>query len=233
MAKHKIYAVRCGRQTGLFNTWADCEAQVKGFAGAAYKGFASVEEAKAWLWGTGTVLAASVGAGQKKAAAALSPSEPAEPSSGKYDYIVYTDGSCLRNPDGPGGYAAVLLNQQNGTTQELSGGEPSTTNNRMELRAAIEALHALPRQASIQLNTDSRYLRDAIEKFWLRAWKKRGWITSVGTAVKNRDLWEELDAELESRRGRIVFCWVKGHAGQQFNERCDKLAKGEAIKNAR
>ena len=228
MAKNKIYAVRCGRRKGLFNTWAECEAQVRGFAGAVYKGFASSAEASAWLWGQDKAEPVQE---QTRQPAQSSLFAAAEPQQTGYDYIVYTDGSCLRNPDGPGGYAAVLLKQQDGSVQEICGGEPSTTNNRLELRAAIEALRAMPQGVKIQLNTDSRYLRDAIEKFWLRAWKRKGWITSTGTAVKNRDLWEALDEQL--RRAEVTFCWVKGHAGQEYNERCDRLAKGEAMKNAR
>ena len=230
MAKNKIYAVRCGRRKGLFNTWAECEAQVRGFAGAVYKGFASSAEASAWLWGQDKAEPVQE---QTRQPAQSSLFAAAEPQQTGYDYIVYTDGSCLRNPDGPGGYAAVLLKQQDGSVQEIYGGEPSTTNNRMELRAAIEALRAMPQGVKIQLNTDSRYLRDAIEKFWLRAWKRKGWITSTGTAVKNRDLWEALDEQLQLRRAEVTFCWVKGHAGQEYNERCDRLAKGEAMKNAR
>ena len=230
MAKNKIYAVRCGRRKGLFNTWAECEAQVRGFAGAVYKGFASSAEASAWLWGQDKAEPVQE---QTRKPVQSSLFAAAEPQQTGYDYIVYTDGSCLRNPDGPGGYAAVLLKQQDGSVQEICGGEPSTTNNRMELRAAIEALRAMPQGVKIQLNTDSRYLRDAIEKFWLRAWKRKGWITSTGTAVKNRDLWEALDEQLQLRRAEVTFCWVKGHAGQEYNERRDRLAKGEAMKNAR
>ena len=235
MAKFKVYAVRRGRQTGIFTTWAECEAQVKGYNGAVFKGFLTAAEAQAWLWGKGAAVSDGAPAVSAQESAANGRQQetlfvlPAQ----KFDYIVYTDGSCLRNPDGPGGYAAVLLCESSGESTELSGGEPATTNNRMELTAALMALRALPPGVRIQLNTDSRYLRDAIEKYWLRSWKKRGWITSVGTAVKNRDLWEALDAELEKRRGRIVFCWVKGHAGQKYNERCDVLAKGEAMKYAR
>ena len=146
------------------------------------------------------------------------------------EYIVYTDGSCLRNPDGPGGFAAVIL-ARDGTVREVVGGEPRTTNNRMELRAGIEALRALPEGATLEFYTDSQYLRNAFVKRWLSAWQRRGWVTAAGTPVKNQDLWQALGAECGRRTVR--FHWVKGHAGHRYNERCDALARGEALRQAK
>lgn len=131
---------------------------------------------------------------------------------------VYTDGACRGNP-GPGGWGALLLAE--GHERELWGGERATTNNRMELLAAIRALEALKRPCSVELHTDSAYLRNGITT-WLKSWKRRGWKTSSNTAVKNRDLWERLE-ELASQH-EIDWRWVRGHAGDPGNERADQLA---------
>ncbi len=132
---------------------------------------------------------------------------------------VWTDGACSGNP-GPGGWAALL---RSGTRErELSGGEAATTNNRMELRAAIEALRALRRPARVTLTTDSEYLRLGITE-WLPTWRARGWRTSSGGAVRNRDLWEELHQVLAPHV--VHWCWVRGHAGDPDNERVDALAR--------
>ncbi len=135
---------------------------------------------------------------------------------------IYTDGGCHGNP-GPGGWGAVLI--WNGRTKELSGGEPLTTNNRMELQAAIASLAALREPCEISLFTDSEYLRKGISE-WIKGWKARGWQTRQKTPVKNGDLWQTLDAA--TRGHRIEWRWVKGHAGNAHNERCDTLAQ-EAI----
>jgi ribonuclease HI len=131
---------------------------------------------------------------------------------------VYTDGACRGNP-GPGGWGALLLSD--GHERELWGGERATTNNRMELLAAIRALEALKRPCRVQLHTDSAYLRNGITS-WLPSWKRRGWKTSSNTAVKNRDLWERLE-ELAAQH-EIDWRWVRGHAGDPGNERADQLA---------
>jgi ribonuclease HI len=133
---------------------------------------------------------------------------------------VYTDGGCSPNP-GPGGWAAILLfpGQE---PQELVGAEPDTTNNQMELRAAIEALKALPTPHQIDLYTDSQYLRQGITE-WLPGWEERGWRTSQKTAVKNQDLWQELAGLLHQHE--VIWRWTKGHAGDKWNERADELAR--------
>ena len=137
--------------------------------------------------------------------------------------VIHTDGACLGNP-GPGGWGAVL--QWKGNRREISGGFAGTTNNRMELLAAIEALGSLTRPCVVELFTDSRYLRDAIEKGWLDGWRSNGWNTAAKKPVKNQDLWRRLIPLLA--RHRIAFHWVRAHAGNPDNERCDALAKQAA-----
>lgn len=214
MAK-KFYAVKRGRKTGLYTVWAECAAQVKGFQGAVYKGFMTENEARAWLGG------ADARAEQPRAVA-----EMAAPSAPDADYIIHTDGSCLRNPGGAGGWAAVIETAATGAVEEKSGGDPETTNNRMELTAALMALSAVPEGARVALYTDSQYLKNAFTKFWLPAWKKRGWKKADGEPVLNQDLWVQLDAAFAARQ--VQFHWVKGHAGNPRNERCDALARAEA-----
>lgn len=133
---------------------------------------------------------------------------------------IYTDGGCNPNP-GPGGWAAILLYPDQ-PPQELVGAESQTTNNQMELRAAIEALKALPGPHQVDLYTDSQYLRQGITE-WLPVWEERDWQTSQKTDVKNQDLWQELAALLHNHR--ITWHWTKGHAGDKWNERADQLAR--------
>ena len=133
--------------------------------------------------------------------------------------IIYSDGACSGNP-GPGGWGAVLI--YGDKRREISGGEPLTTNNRMELRAAAEALAALKRPSCAELHTDSEYLRKGITE-WITKWKANGWKTAAKEPVKNADLWRLLD---EARlRHKISWHWVKGHAGEAENERADELAR--------
>jgi len=132
---------------------------------------------------------------------------------------IYTDGACSGNP-GPGGWGAILV--WSGHDKELSGGEALTTNNRMELTAAIEALRALKRPCRVRLHTDSVYLRDGITR-WIEAWKNNGWRTAARKPVKNAELWQALDAA--RARHRVEWHWVKGHAGHDQNERADALAR--------
>ncbi|MBQ7454473.1 MAG: ribonuclease HI [Selenomonadaceae bacterium] len=139
---------------------------------------------------------------------------------------IHTDGSCLGNP-GAGGWAAVIVDEKN-HREEIFGGEEHTTNNRMELTAAISALKKISAGERVELFTDSSYLKNAFTNGWLVKWKRNGWKTAAGTSVLNRDLWQELD-ELISTRA-VKFNWVKGHAGNFFNERCDELARGFATK---
>ena len=132
--------------------------------------------------------------------------------------VIHTDGACSGNP-GPGGWGAVL--QYGSTVKELKGGAPITTNNQMELTAAIEALTALKRPCAVELHTDSSYVKDGLTK-WIHGWKKNGWRTADKKPVKNVELWQALDAA--TQRHTINWHWVKGHAGDEMNERADELA---------
>jgi ribonuclease HI len=131
---------------------------------------------------------------------------------------IWTDGACLGNP-GPGGWGALL--RFNGTERELSGGEPQTTNNRMELMAAIQALETLNRRCDVLVTTDSQYVRKGITE-WMVQWKRNGWRTSAKKPVKNVDLWQRLDAAVA--RHTVQWAWVKGHSGHPENDRADQLA---------
>lgn len=137
---------------------------------------------------------------------------------------AHTDGACLGNP-GPGGWGALLRYGQK--EKELAGGESDTTNNRMELMAAIRALEALIEPCQVRLFTDSRYVQQGIGE-WLPNWIRRGWKTAGGAPVKNQDLWQRLATAAE--RHQVDWRWVKGHAGDPDNERVDELARAEAIK---
>ena len=135
---------------------------------------------------------------------------------------IFTDGACSGNP-GAGGWAAIL---KHGSSEKvLSGGCESTTNNRMELTAVVEALNALNRPCSVTLTTDSKYVVDAIKQGWLQEWKARGWTKKDGKRAANSDLWEELLVLLDAHE--VSFEWVKGHDGHPENERCDGLARQE------
>ncbi|HKJ61172.1 MAG TPA: ribonuclease HI [Hyphomicrobiales bacterium] len=133
--------------------------------------------------------------------------------------IIYTDGACSGNP-GPGGWGAILI--YGGKRKEINGGELDTTNNRMELRAAAEALNALKRPVRAELHTDSEYLRKGITE-WIGNWKRNGWKTAAKKPVKNADLWQLLDEARQ--RHDVEWRWVKGHAGEPENERADELAR--------
>jgi ribonuclease HI len=133
--------------------------------------------------------------------------------------VIHTDGACSGNP-GPGGWGAVL--DYNGTRKELHGGEKDTTNNRMELKGAIEALNALKRACTVEMHVDSNYVKDGISK-WIHGWKKNGWKTADKKPVKNVELWQALD--LAIKRHTVSWHWVKGHAGHPDNERADELAR--------
>lgn len=133
--------------------------------------------------------------------------------------LIWTDGACSGNP-GPGGWGAVL--RYGSHEKELKGGEPLTTNNRMELTAAIEALESLTRPCPVTLHTDSQYLRSGVTG-WLDRWKRNGWRTADRKPVRNEDLWRRLDAA--AARHEVRWLWVKGHAGDELNERADELAR--------
>ena len=139
--------------------------------------------------------------------------------------IIHTDGSCLGNP-GPGGWAAVLKLDGSDYRREICGGFCLTTNNRMEILAVIEALRALKEACAVELYTDSTYVRNSVEKGWLRSWQKKGWRKADNKPVLNADLWQCLLPLLDAHQLRLH--WLKGHAGHPENERCDALARDQA-----
>jgi ribonuclease HI len=133
--------------------------------------------------------------------------------------VIFTDGACSGNP-GPGGWGAILT--LGAHQKEICGGEPNTTNNRMEMMAAIQALETLNKPCRVELHTDSQYLRNGVTQ-WIHAWKARGWKTADKKPVKNEDLWKRLDAA--RLRHEVDWRWVKGHSGHEMNERADALAR--------
>lgn len=135
---------------------------------------------------------------------------------------LYSDGACSGNP-GPGGYGAIL--EYNGTEREISGGEKDTTNNRMELMGVIAGLEALKEPCEVTVTTDSKYVADAFNKNWILSWQKKGWKKADGKPVLNKELWIRLLQAME--RHKVTFVHIKGHAGHEYNERCDKIAVRE------
>lgn len=145
---------------------------------------------------------------------------------------IYTDGSARGNPDGPGGYGTVLSYIDGRGTEhirEYSGGYVRTTNNRMELMAAIVGLEALTKPCEVELYSDSQYLVKAFSEHWIEGWQKKNWKRPTGETVKNVDLWKRLLAAMSPHQ--VDFCWIKGHSGHSQNERCDKLATAAADGN--
>jgi ribonuclease HI len=138
--------------------------------------------------------------------------------------LIYTDGACRGNP-GPGGWGAVMIAGKH--RKEICGGDPATTNNRMELMAAIQALETLTRPCKVELHTDSQYVKNGVTT-WIHGWKARGWKTADKSPVKNEDLWKRLDAARS--RHQVDWRWVKGHAGHELNEVADELARKGMLK---
>jgi len=210
--KKKYYAVAVGRRSGIYHDWPTAEAQVKGFAGAKYKSFPTEEEAEAWL--RHPEYGKKLGSDRRQAS--VQPSPPLRPGA----ISVCTDGGCSNNP-GPGGYGIVI--DDNGERREESGGYRHTTNNRMEMMAAIIALESLRDcTKAIDLYSDSSYLVNGINKGWAEKWRTNFWRKADGGPVQNVDLWQRLLAMVDILDVR--FHWLKGHAGHEGNERCDQLA---------
>jgi len=228
--KKKYYIVARGRKTGVFDAWYGpdgAEAQIRGFEGARYKGFATIDEAREWLTlmaGETQASSKSVSVNKTSSVKTDQPDHELITKSGKV--LIYTDGGCSYNP-GPGGYGAVIFNGK--VRKEIAGGFRLTTNNRMELLACIEALRVLKTKSSVIVCSDSKYIVDAVTKGWARKWRKTGWMRNKTDAAENYDLWEQL-LELCDRH-HVEFVWVKGHAGTPENERCDQLATRAAAGN--
>ena len=197
MGKKKFYAVKKGYKPGVYEEWSEAQKQVGGFKGAIFKSFANKDEAYSFL-----------------------EESKNEIQNDKNKIVIYTDGGCINNP-GPGGYGAVLIYGEN--EKDIKGGFSHTTNNRMELMAAIEALRALKKKdIPIELYSDSRYVVNGISKGWAKKWRENGWVKSDKKQALNIDLWRSLLDLVEPLS--IKFIWVKGHAGNINNERCDTMA---------
>jgi ribonuclease HI len=217
MSDKKFYAIAVGRKPGIYGNWPAAQAQVKGYPGAKFKGFPTRAEAEQWLDNP----SGSGPAGDKRKGHATVSASPDDTSPKAGEVTIYTDGGARFNP-GPGGYGIVIIDQEGGR-QELSGGYRHTTNNRMELMGCIVALRSMKQwQGTITLYSDSSYVVNGISKGWAKNWRKNGWIKSDKQPAINPDLWAELLDLVEGMR--ITFKWVKGHAGHPMNERCDELA---------
>jgi ribonuclease HI len=216
--KKQYYAVRKGYEPGIYRTWDDCKVQVQGFAGALYKGFATREEAEAFLNGTSAPAAKKASLPGESA-----PDAPIPPGT----VVIYADGACSGNP-GPGGYGTVVLF---GTTRkELSGGFRKTTNNRMEILGVIAGLETLAERSVVTIYSDSKYVVDAITKSWAVKWRSNGWKRKVDNGewadALNADLWARMLDLCDFHK--VTFQWVRGHSGNKENERCDVLAVAAA-----
>ena len=222
--KKKYYAVVKGRRAGIYDEWfgdGGAEMQISGVPGAVYKSFDTRAAAEAWFEHLSKSCAKNPvapapkpGKGARQTPAGQQSAPNAVP-----DVCIYTDGACIRNP-GPGGYGVVLIYDEH--RKELSGGFRRTTNNRMEIMAAIVGLKALKKRCCVTIYSDSRYLVNAMTKGWARRWQANGWKRYQDEPALNADLWEQM-LELCSRHD-TNFVWVRGHAGHAENERCDELA---------
>lgn len=215
MPPKKFYAVAKGRRPGVYYNWPDAQSQVEGFNGAVYKSFLTKKEAEEWL--KNPVIRKSPVADKKETAAKSSHPD-------RDGVIIYTDGGSSGNP-GPGGFGVVQIYR--GQKKELSGGFRLTTNNRMELTGVIVALRNLEQKdVPVTIYTDSSYVVNGINKGWAEKWKKNNWIKPDKKPALNPDLWDELLDLIEPLD--ITFHWVRGHAGNEYNERCDELAVSSA-----
>lgn len=228
----KFYAVLKGKRPGIYDSWfgqGGAHEQVDVFPGALYRGFPSFEDAFEYAVKSGfpDLPDHTLGDAPGRRPVARRPQEPS-PRESDSGVLVYTDGGCIFNP-GPGGYGVVLIKGDH--RKELSGGFRLTTNNRMELMACIEGLRALRKAdgGKVTVYSDSRYLVDGITKGWAARWKKNGWMRDAKHHAENADLWSVLLDLVEKHKPSLV--WVKGHAGNKENERCDMLARQQAVKS--
>jgi ribonuclease HI len=220
----KFYAVHKGRRPGIYTRWSGpggAEDQVKGFAGAQFRGFATRAAAEHFLR-TGQVLP-EPGEDDARPGSTRQPAVDYAAALAAGQVVVFTDGASTGNP-GPGGYGVVLIS--GGKRRELSGGFRCTTNNRMELVAVITALKALKTRSEVVVYTDSRYVLNGVTLGWARRWRERGWMRDASHRAENSDLWATLLDLLD--RHVVEFRWVKGHASSPENERCDHLAVAAA-----
>ncbi len=238
--KKSFYAVFSGHKPGIYEEWFGedgAKAQIDGFSKAKYKKFETKEEALEWMEALENPDKAAASsekpkpASEKKPAAEKKKSKKKASSKGPGEIkkpanpdklpevVMYTDGACSGNP-GPGGYGTVLFYKDK--KRELSGGFRRTTNNRMEMTACIEGLKALKKPCAVTLFSDSSYVVNAMEKGWAKRWKAKGWQRTPEQKAVNADLWQQMLELCEKHR--VAFNWVKGHAGNEHNELCDRLA---------
>ncbi|MGB9672729.1 MAG: ribonuclease HI [Anaerolineales bacterium] len=243
MPKIGYYAVVRGNKPGIYTKWFGedgAEIQVKGFYGAKYKGFPTLEEAQQWFESVTSTAKASQTVSQETPSSTNQETFKqlsilnTQPSSSKTDerkkendiYVIYTDGACIGNP-GKGGYGVVILH--NGKRQEYSGGYRHTTNNRMELMACIVGLEQIPPDSFVVIYSDSQYVVNGIERGWAIRWRAKGWFRTKDKKAENIDLWDRLLTLYE--QNQVEFRWVRGHIGNPENERCNKLAQIAASRN--
>jgi len=218
--KKNFYAVFRGRVPGIYSRWfghGGAQEQIEGFNGALYRGFVTIEEAREFM------VHPHYSQTRKQSDHEEHDTQGGEREETGPTIRIYTDGGCIDNP-GPGGYGVVII--KDGKRVELSGGYRLTTNNRMELIACIQALRSLKKRSHTILFTDSQYVANAVQKGWAVKWRARHWMRDKTHKAINSDLWAELLGLLEKHD--VVFRWVRGHAGNPENERCDMLAKKAA-----
>jgi ribonuclease HI len=237
--RKQYYAVRVGREPGIYRTWEECKTQVDGYAKAQYKGFGSLEEAEEYMGSAKTNKPDArkpssaqpfnpPGAPKKQRGSGYSEDETRalemlKTGDGLKHVVIYTDGACLGNP-GPGGYGVVLLHGKD--RKEFSRGFRLTTNNRMEMLACIVGLQELEDTCAVTLYSDSQYVINSMTKGWAQRWKKNKWKRN-GEDVPNADLWEKMLNLCDKHN--VKFNWVRGHSGNKENERCDQLARQAAL----
>ncbi|MDM8538849.1 ribonuclease HI, partial [Desulfobacterales bacterium HSG17] len=219
----KFYAVKKGKVPGIYTIWAGkdgAQVQVSGFTGAIYKSFKTRKEAEKFMAGP---MPNWNFEHKKKASLKPLKTKPLIPDADQV--VIYTDGGALGNP-GPGGYGIVIINGED--KKEMSGGFRLTTNNRMELSACIQALKSLKAPSNVKLFSDSKYVVNGISKGWAARWRKNNWMRTKTDPAINPDLWEQLLEQCEKHN--VDLNWVKGHAGNFYNERCDQLVRAESSK---
>lgn len=223
MSAKKFYVVKKGKVPGIYTAWAGkdgAQVQVSGFQGAIYKGFKTRKEAEKFMEGPMPNWNFDR---EKKSSVKTVKTKQHIPDADQI--VIYTDGGALGNP-GPGGYGIVIINGEE--KKEISGGFRLTTNNRMELTACIQALKALKKSSKVSLFSDSKYVVDGISKGWAAKWRKNSWMRTKKDPAINPDLWEQLLEQCEKHN--VDLNWVKGHAGNFYNERCDQLVRAESAK---
>jgi ribonuclease HI len=232
--KKKFYAVAVGNTPGIYTEWYGdngAEIQVRGFSGAVFKGFTTRKEAEDFFRENegkkSNKVKPKASPTKPRASSTSKPATKPKTASGDSGIVIYTDGGCSPSNPGPGGYGVVIMRGKK-KVKELSGGYRFTTNNRMELMACIVGLGFLKRPSNVILHSDSKYVVNGITKGWAERWRANGWMKNKREAAVNPDLWKKLLELCEKHDVR--FEWVKGHAGNMGNERCDQLANREAAK---